>query len=124
MRYQRAAQPLKLDRPEAARALFADCFAESDPAREYLWVAHVDADWNCIHLSGYEGDETGVSFPFRSIIAGAAAHGSSGMILAHNHPSGDSRPSDADRSATRRLACAVSGIGSVVIDHFLFAGPE
>jgi DNA repair protein RadC len=122
MRYQRAARPLKLDGLEAASAFFMSCFAESDPARECLWVAHVDADWNCVHLSRHDGDETGGTFPLRSIIADAALHEAAGILLAHNHPSGDPRPSDSDLSATRRLACAADGIGCVIIDHFVFAG--
>ena len=106
MRYQRAARPLKLDGLEAASAFFMSCFAESDPARECLWVAHVDADWNCVHLSRHDGDETGGTFPLRSIVADAALHSAAGILLAHNHPSGDPRPSNSDLSATRRLACA------------------
>jgi hypothetical protein len=43
MRYQRAENPLQLDGLSAAKAFFAGCFAESDPTRECLWVAHVDA---------------------------------------------------------------------------------
>lgn len=124
MRYQRAAQPLKLDGPEAARAFFASCFAESDPARECLWVAHVDADWNCIRVTRHAGDETGGTFPLRSIVADAALHETVGILLAHNHPSGDSRPSDSDLSATRRLASAADGIDCVIIDHFVFAGSD
>ena len=122
MRYQRAAKPLKLDGLEAARAFFAECFAESDPAREFLWVAHIDADWNCVHLFRHEGDETGGTFPVRPIIANAALHASAGILLAHNHPSGDPRPSVSDCLATRRLACAAQGIGCTLIDHFVFAG--
>jgi DNA repair protein RadC len=122
MRYQRAAQPLKLDGLEAARAFFADCFTESDPARECLWVALVDADWNCLHLSRHEGGETGGALPLRAIIAGAASHEATGILLAHNHPSGDPRPSESDVLATRRLACAADGMDCILVDHFIFAG--
>lgn len=124
MRYQRAAQPLKLDGPEAARAFFASCFADSNPARECLWVAHVDGDWNCVHLSRHEGNGTGGTFPLRSIVADAALHETAGIFLAHNHPSGDQRPSDSDVSTTRRLACAADGVGCVIIDHFVSAGSD
>ncbi|NUS99667.1 MAG: JAB domain-containing protein [Sphingomonas sp.] len=122
MRYQRAAQPLKLDGPEAARSFFASCFAESDPARECLWVAHVDNEARCIHLTRHDGEVSEVGLPVRMIISDAAAHGSAGIILAHSHPSGDPRPSDADCFATRRLACAATGLGCAVLDHLVFAG--
>ena len=124
MRYQRAESPLKLDRPDAARAFFAGCLAECDPARESLWVAHLDAQAHCVHVSRHEGDETGAAFPIRSIIADAASHASAGILLAHNHPSGDSTPSEADRRATRRLASAAGALDCTIIDHLIFAGDD
>ena len=92
MRYQRAELPLKLDGLEAARAFFAGCIADSDVSREKLWVAHVDDEARCLHVSCHEGDQWGAAFPLRTIIADAAVHGSAGIVLAHNHPSGDPRP--------------------------------
>ncbi|HEU5068669.1 MAG TPA: JAB domain-containing protein [Sphingomicrobium sp.] len=124
MRYQRADMPLKLNGLAAARAFFSGCFADSDPTCESLWVAHLDNQANCLHLSRHRGDESETDFPLRSIIADAALHGSSGIVLAHNHPSGDSRPSDADRKATRRLACAAEALDCTVLDHLVFAGND
>lgn len=124
MRHQRAELPLKLDGLAAARAFFAGCIADSDPARESLWVAHVDEAARCLHLSRHEGDESGASFPLREVIVDAARHGSAGIVLAHNHPSGDPRPSDADRRSTRRLAIAAESLDCAVLDHLIFAGAE
>ena len=121
MRFQRAAQPLKLDRPEAARELFAGCFAESDPARECLWVAHVDEQANCIGLSRHDGDACSTGFPIRSIIADAAMLCSSGILLAHNHPSDEPQPSHSDCIATRKLAVAAQAIDCTIVDHLVFA---
>jgi DNA repair protein RadC len=122
MRYQRAAQPLKLDGPDAARDFFAGCIAESDPARECLWVAHIDGQSNCLHISRHEGDACGADFPLRTIVADAAFHGSAGILLAHNHPSGDPQPSQSDCRATRRLAAAAEALDCAVIDHLVFGG--
>ena len=124
MRYQRAELPLKLDGLKAARAFFAGCIGDSDAARENLWVAHVDDEARCVHVERYPGDETGASFPLREIIVDAAHHGSAGILLAHNHPSGDSRPSDSDCRATRRLATAAEALDCTVLDHLIFAGAE
>lgn len=124
MRYQRAELPLKLDGLAASRSFFAGCFAEFDAGRESLWVAHVDEQTNCLHLSSHEGDEIGVDFPVRSIIKDAARHGSVGIVLAHNHPSGDATPSESDCRATRRLAVAAEAIDCTVLDHLVFAGGE
>jgi DNA repair protein RadC len=122
MRFQRAELPLKLDGLAAAKHFFTGCFADCDPAVESLWVAHVDDQTRCIHLSRHQGDETGVQFPTRQIIADAALHGSAGIVLAHNHPSGDARPSDSDCRVTRRLATAAEAIDCAILDHLVFAG--
>lgn len=124
MRYQRAEYPLKLDGLEAARGFFAGCFADADPTRESLWVAHVDDQARCVHLSRHEGETCGADFPLRSIIADAAVHGSAGLVLAHNHPSGDPRPSNEDCRATRRLASAAEALDCAILDHLVFAGTE
>ena len=124
MRHQRAELPLKLDGLEAARAFFAGCIADSDASREKLWVAHVDDEARCLHVSCHEGDEWGAAFPLRTIIADAAVHGSAGIVLAHNHPSGDPRPSDSDCRATRRLATAAEALDCTVLDHLVFGGAE
>jgi DNA repair protein RadC len=124
MRPQRTEFPLKLDGLPAARAFFAGCFADSDPMRESIWVAHLDDQAQCLHLSRHSGDESGADFPIRTIIADAALHGSAGIVLAHNHPSGDARPSESDRRATRRLACAAEALDCTVVDHLVFAGKD
>jgi len=124
MRYQRAEHPLKLDGLAAARAFFAGCIADSDPSRESLWVAHVDDEAHCLHVSRHDGDETGADFPIRQIIRDAAVHGSTGLVLAHNHPSGDPRPSDGDCRATRRLATAAEAVDCTILDHLVFGGAE
>lgn len=122
MRYQRAESPLKLDSLAAAREFFAGCLADGDPTREELWVAHVDDEARCVHLSRYLGDETGTEFPLKAIISDAAAHRSAGLVLAHNHPSGDGRPSEADFRTTKRLAIVAEAMGCKFIDHLIFAG--
>jgi DNA repair protein RadC len=120
MRYQRAELPLKLNGLAAAREFFAGCLAEEDPRRETLWVAHVDDQSHCLHVSCHPGAEAEAAFPLREIIIDAATHGSAGIVLAHNHPSGDSRPSDSDFRATRRLATAAEALDCAVLDHLVF----
>ena len=124
MRHQRAERPLKLDGFAAARDFFAGCFAETVPARESLFVAHVDKQLNCIHLTRHDGNEAETALPVRSIIADAARCRSAGIILGHSHPSGDPRPSRSDCLATRRLAGVADGLDCTIIDHLVFAGDE
>jgi len=124
MRYRPAERPLKLDGLAAARKFFAGCLADCDPSNESLWVAHVDEESRCLHVSRHAGDETGTRFPLQTIIADAAQLGSAGIVLAHNHPSGDARPSDADCRCTRRLVTAAEALDCAVLDHLVFAGQD
>jgi DNA repair protein RadC len=124
MRYQRAELPLKLDSLPAARSFFAGCIADTDPSRENLWVAHVDDEARCLHVSRHEGDQWGATLPLRTIIIDAASHNSTGIVLAHNHPSGDPRPSESDLRATRRLASAAEALDCTVLDHLVFGGND
>ena len=124
MRHQRAELPLKLNGIAAARDFFAGCLADTDPTRENLWVAHLDEEAHCLHLSRHSGDEAGADLPVRAILSDAVAHGSAGIVLAHNHPSGDSRPSSDDCRATRRLASAAEAIDCAIVDHLVFGGKD
>jgi DNA repair protein RadC len=119
---QRAETPVALNGLEASRTFFASCFAESRSER--LWVAHVDEEARCIHLASYDGDVERIDMPVRSIIGDAIRFDSKGIVLAHIHPSGDSRPSRSDRIATRSLAIAAEAIDLTVLDHLVFAGDD
>jgi DNA repair protein RadC len=124
MFHQRAESPLRLNGIDSARRFFADCLAETDDRTEHLWVAHVDDQARCIHLSRHDGDDGGARLPLRQVIADAAIHGSAGLIIAHNHPSGDPTPSASDRQLTRRLALAGEAVDLAVIDHLVIAGKQ
>jgi DNA repair protein RadC len=121
MRYQRAESPALLNGFEAAHRFFKSCFSSDDGSQERLWVAHLDETARCIHLEQYEGDRWSADVPVRSIISDAARLGSAGILLAHNHPSGDSSPSQADCRATRALAMAGEPMDLVVVDHLIYA---
>ena len=88
-----------------------------------MWVAHVDDSARCIHVERYEGDRWATDLPIRSIVRDAARLGSSGVVLAHNHPGGDPAPSTADCRATRTLAQVGETIDLTILDHLIFAGP-
>ena len=124
MFHQRAESPLCLNGLKAAQRFFADCLAECDPTTEHVWVAHVDDQARCIHLTRHDGDQCGASFPLRQIIADASLFGSAGVVVAHNHPSGDAAPSSVDRQITRRLALAGEAIDLAVLDHLVIAGKQ
>jgi len=122
MRHQRAQSPALLNGHEAARSFFSACFGAGAASSERLWVAHVDSGAHCLHLECYVGQSDSVEMPVRDIIVDAARLGSAGIVLAHNHPSGDPRPSRSDCQATRKLARAGEAIDLQILDHLVFAG--
>lgn len=119
---QRAESPVALNGVEASRTFFAPCFA--DAIIESLWVAHLDEQARCIHLANYDGNEDAVDIPVRAIIGDAIRLDSAGIVLAHNHPSGQVTPSRSDKVATRALAIAAEAIDLTLVDHLVFAGPD
>ena len=121
MRHQRVELPLKLSGIAAARDFFEGCLAEANPREGGLWVAHVDEEARCLHVSCHECDECGTGFPIGEIIEDAASRGSAGILLAHRHSSGDHRPSDSDCRATHRLADAAEMLDCALLDHLIFA---
>ena len=124
MQYRRVEAPLKLDGLASAKSFFAGCLEGSNLSLESLLVAHVDDQARCLHVSRHQGDESGTEFPLRTIIADAAEHGSAAIILAHNHPSGDPRPSRSDCISTRRLAAAAEALDCTILDHLVFGGRD
>ena len=57
---------------------------------------------------------------FRAAIAEAAA----GIIVVHNHPSGDPTPSAEDRAATKQLVSAGRLLDVPLYDHVIIAGDQ
>lgn len=119
MKYQRAEPPALLNGVEATRQFFAASFPVGGTT-ERLLVAHVDDRARCIGTSEHAGTSASIDIPVRTIIADALKMGSSGVILAHNHPGGNSSPSRADCAATWRLALACEAIDLSLLDHLIF----
>jgi DNA repair protein RadC len=53
----------------------------------------------------------------REILKRALLSNAAGLILYHNHPSGDPSPSREDREFTRRLSAAAESVGLRLLDH-------
>ncbi len=57
----------------------------------------------------------------REVFADAISDRAAGIIIAHNHPSGQLRPSDADLRITRRLREVGDLIGIELLDHLIIS---
>ena len=69
----------------------------------------------------FRGTLTQTSVYPREIIKRALAHNAASVIFAHNHPSGEPHPSQADRALTKTLAEALALVDVKVLDHFIVA---
>jgi DNA repair protein RadC len=90
-----------------------------------LAIAHLDAERRLIELVTVPpAAEAHVELPVRRILEDALRLGSQGLVIAHNHPSGDAQPSAEDLESTRELADTASRLGIRLHDHLIFAGGE
>jgi DNA repair protein RadC len=60
----------------------------------------------------------------REVFRLAVVEGAAGVILVHNHPSGDPTPSAEDRAVTRQLSEAGRALGIPVLDHVVIGDGE
>ena len=60
----------------------------------------------------------------REVFKPAIRCGAASVILVHNHPSGDSEPSEDDLGLTKRLVKAGQLLGIEVLDHVILAGKQ
>ena len=72
----------------------------------------------------FRGTLTHTSVYPREVVKAALAHNAASVMLAHNHPSGVSEPSDADLLLTRALVQALGLVDVRVLDHFVVAGGQ
>jgi DNA repair protein RadC len=61
-------------------------------------------------------------FPIREILNAVLRHDGRAFAVAHNHPSGDPTPSEADRRATEELSEAARVVRLRFLDHVVVAG--
>lgn len=59
--------------------------------------------------------------PPREVLKHALGRGAAGVLVIHNHPSGDPTPSREDLEATDRLVAAARSVGVEVVDHVVVA---
>lgn len=90
-----------------ARALFG--IIAGAPA-EIAVIAYLAKDRRLVGLEYVVGTSDSVEVAPRRVVAGVLRHDASRVVIAHNHPSGDPRPSSTDVAHARRLAQALQPI--------------
>lgn len=95
----------------------------ADREYESFAVLFLDAQNRLIRAKDlFRGTLTQTSVYPREIVKEALQFNAAAVIVAHNHPSGVSTPSTADREITRALKQALSLVDVRVLDHFVVAG--
>ena len=69
----------------------------------------------------HKGTRSRVDLDARTILHLALDYGADGIILAHNHPSGDPTPTAVDRRSTDELKSKCSLLGIELLDHIVIA---
>lgn len=67
----------------------------------------------------FRGTIDGATVHPREVVKEALARNAAAVILVHNHPSGESSPSEGDREVTSRVEAALSLVGIRVVDHLV-----
>jgi DNA repair protein RadC len=103
----------------AATALFRTLgFAR----REVVGLAYLDPERRILGLRHVAGRGGRVDLAIRDVVADALMFGATAVVMAHNHPSGDPRPSERDMAFTRALARGLAVVEVELLDHLVVAG--
>lgn len=92
---------------------------------EQFMVMFLDAQHRLIEAETmFHGTLTQTSVYPREVVKRALYHNAAAVLLAHNHPSGVTSPSMADKILTDALKQSLSLLDVRVLDHFIVAGSE
>ena len=96
-----------------------------DLAYEEFWIAYLDrANKVIIKSKVSQGGIIGTVIDVKLIMKSAIEKLSSGLILCHNHPSGNLEPSKEDLKITKQLTDAAKLFDINVIDHIIIGNNE
>ncbi len=93
-------------------------------AAEGVAALHVGEKGVLLAIDEFSGEAQYADLPIRAILRRALNLGAHGLVVAHNHPSGNLQPSAADIAATRRLAAGCRALDIVLHDHLIIAAGE
>lgn len=108
------------------------CLANPSDVRDYLRMRLAPQDrevFAVLYLDNrhrvlafeplFQGTIDGAPVYPRVVLKRAIEHNCAALILAHNHPSGVTQPSHADRTLTKELKDLLAEVEIRVLDHFI-----
>lgn len=87
---------------------------------EEFWILYLNNSNKIIEqFQISKGGITGTLVDVRITLRKALELGAVSLILAHNHPSGNLNPSEADKQLTRKLKAAAESLDIKILDHII-----
>ena len=94
----------------------------ADLPHEEFWVVYLNNANKVLHREQLsKGGISGTLVDIRLGMKKALVLGAVSLILAHNHPSGNLVPSEADKEITRKFTKAANSLDIKVLDHLIIA---
>ena len=114
---------VKIDKAEDVAALITVLLNVEDTIdrdKEHLWVIGLGVKGeikfvDLVHLGSLDGN---LASP-REVFRRAVMNGVKAVIIAHNHPSGDPKPSPQDRRVTKKIFKAGQVLEIALLDHVI-----
>lgn len=120
---ERARHKPALENPQAVRD-YLKSMLRHEP-HEVFGCLFLDSKHQVLTFEAlFRGSIDSTSVHPRQVVKRALAHNAAALILCHNHPSGNTNPSQADRALTKRLREALELIDVRVLDHFIIGDGE
>lgn len=90
---------------------------------EEFWILLLDRANNVLEkICISKGGITGTVADAKIIFKHALDYGACGIVLCHNHPSGNTQPSQADRDLTKNIVAGGKHLDINIHDHIIIAG--
>lgn len=120
VRRRRRTLPQDIRTPKDVYGLIAPLVR--DQGQEHFYAVHLNARNRVlgVELVSVGSLNASIVHP-REVFRNAIIAGAASIIVAHNHPSGETDPSNDDLSITRRLREAGELIGISLLDHVIVA---
>ena len=110
----------RIEQPAKAAEMFTQ-FAK-DSTQESLFVMVLGSRNNLIGIEQvYLGTATGTSVRIAEVFRSCVLLGGQGIVVVHNHPSGDHAPSDEDKKLTEDLVGASRLLDIEFLDHLVIS---
>jgi DNA repair protein RadC len=109
-----------VNNPESTVDLINGIYKGNRLPEEHAWMLCLDNKSKVIGIFEVaKGNATTTIMPIREICRNALLVNAVGVVLVHNHPTGDVTPSDVDIATTVELKNAMKTIGITLCDHII-----